>query len=216
MAFSFLITGLALDHRAFDGLNLPPGRFRWIDFIPAEPQETLPNYALRMAGAMGFRPGDAVGGFSLGGMLALEIARQCQASRILLLSSCTHPGFLHPSFHFFGRLARWTPQSVLQFLFSYLPTAMRLIGMHDAKNAAFLREIMGSFPPALLRQLPAMVLDWRGCEPAAPCFALHSEHDWLIRPPLHLAELTLLPGNSHLTALPQPEATRNFLLAHGD
>jgi len=209
---TYLITGFSLDRRVLDRLGLPPERFRCADLIAAEPREKLPHYALRMADALGFSPGDAVGGLSFGGMVALEIARQCRASRLLMLASCTHPRFIRPAFRASGRLTPWIPDAALHALFKNVPALLRLLGMHTSKNAAFLREVMASFPAALIRQLPGMMLDWEGCEPAVPYAALHCDRDWLIRPPLHLSELTLLPGKSHLLSVSHAEATRNFLL----
>ena len=74
-----------------------------------------------------------------------------------------------------------------------------------------MREIMGSFPTVQIQRVPRLILEWEGCEPTAPCRALHSEQDWLIEPPLHLPHLTLLPGQGHLITVTQTAATRKFL-----
>jgi hypothetical protein len=212
MAITHLIPGYALDRRVLECLRLPEPQFRCADLIPPERQETLEGYARRLAGAIGFQSGDAVGGVSLGGMLALEIARQCGASKIFLVASCTHPRFIRLPFRVLGRLARWVPEPALHHLFAGFPWAMRRMGMHTDAGEALLRDVMGRFPPALLRRLPSMMLDWKGCEPAAPCAALHCEGDWLIRPPRHLPELTLLPGRNHLLSISHHDATRAFFL----
>ena len=213
MAVTHLITGFGLDRRVFDGLELPPEQFRCANLIPVEAGESLPRYASRLAEAIRFEPGDAIGGISLGGMLALEIARQRGAARIVLLASCTHPRFIRPVFRAAGRLAPWTPKFLLHLLFANIHGVLRLLGMHTELNAKFLRGVMGDFPPALLQQLPRMMMDWEGCEPVAPCRALHSESDWLIRPPFQLPNVVLLPGPSHLITVSHPGATRNFLLS---
>jgi len=213
VSVTYLITGFALDRRVLEILDLPSARFRCADLIAAEPRETLPHYALRLADTLGFRSGDTVGGLSFGGMVALEIARQCGASRLLLLASCTHPRYIRPVFRASGSIAPWVPDALMRTFFSNIPALLRLLGMHTSRNAAFLREVMESFPPALMRQLPGMMLDWDGCEPAVPYAALHSNQDWLIRPPLHLSELTLLPGKSHLLSVSHVEAVRAFLLS---
>ncbi len=207
-----LITGFGLDRRALECLDLPKERFHCVDLIPVEKRETLPHYALRLAGTIRFQRGDAVGGLSLGGMLALEIARQCEASSILLMASCTHPRFIRPFFHTAGRMARWTPEFALHNLFSSIPVFMRWIGMHTTQGSGFVRDIMRVFPARLLQQLPRMILDWEGCEPTVHCHALHSEQDWLIRPPLQLPNLTLIPGKNHLITVSRRDITRDFLL----
>ncbi len=212
MSVTHLITGFGLDRRAFDGLNLPPDRFRCADLIPVEAGESLPHYSLRLAEKIGFQSGDVVGGLSMGGMLALEIAKQCSASEVLLMASCTNPDFIRPFFHRAGKIARWTPKAVLHLILENVPFYLRLRGLHNPQNSAFIRGIVAAFPTALLQQLPRMILDWEGCEPTVPCRALHSEEDWLIRPPLHLPNLTLLPGKNHIITVTQAEASRKFLI----
>ena len=212
MGATHLITGFGLDRRALECLELPVGRFRCADLIEMEKHEALPHYALRLAETIRFRPGDTVGGLSLGGMLALEIARQCEASSVLLMASCTHPQFIRPVFRAAGRVARWTPEIALHLLFRNIPAFLHLIGMHTAQGSRFVRDIMNAFPARLIQQLPRMILDWEGCEPTVPCRALHSEHDWLIRPPLHLPNLMLIPGKNHLITVSRPNITRDFLL----
>ena len=212
MPVTHLITGFGLDRRALECLELPKERFHCIDLMDVEKNETLPHYALRLAETIRFQSGDTVGGLSLGGMLALEITKQCGASSVLLMASCTHPQFIRPIFRAAGRVARWTPEAALHLLFSNIPVVLRLLGMHTAQSSSYVRDIMSAFPPRLIQQLPRMILDWEGCEPTVPCRALHSEHDWLIRPPLHLSNLTLIPGKTHLITVSRPNVTRDFLL----
>ncbi len=206
-----LLTGFALDRRVLECLNLPGDRYFCHDLIAVEPGERLEHYALRLAGQIGFAAGEVIGGVSLGGMLALEIARQCGAKKVILLASCTHPRFIRLPFHMAGAMARAIPGPALHHFFLRLPTLLRRLGMHTAEGEAFLRRVMGDFSPALLRQLPKMMMEWPGCEPAVPCSALHCQGDWLIRPPLHLPGLQLLPGKNHLVSLSHPDATRRFL-----
>ena len=213
---TYLITGFALDCRVLESLRLPASLgFRFIDLIPALPDESLPKYALRLAQTIGFQPGDRIGGISMGGMLALEIARECRASQILLIASCTHPRFIRFPFRLAGRLAPHVPQVVLHQIFTYLPFCLRQLGMHTAQGEALLKDIMGQFPPDRIQSLSRMILQWKGCEPTVPYLALHSEGDWLIRPPLHLSALTLLKGRNHLLSISHHDATRQFLIEAG-
>jgi pimeloyl-ACP methyl ester carboxylesterase len=207
-----LLPGFTLDRACYSKLNLPEEQFRFTDFIPVEGNETLPEYALRMAEAMKFKSGDIVGGHSLGGMLALEIARQRHASKVLLLSSCTHRRFVHQPFRTSMRLARLTPVGAMRSFFIHLPVFLRGKGLYDLDSEQFIREIVERFPTELFQTLPGLVVRWKGCEPAAPCAAMHAENDWLIRPPSHLPGLKLLPGSHHIIMVSQPEAVRNFLM----
>jgi len=207
-----LITGFALDRRILESLHLPRNRFICHDLISPHPDETLPEYALRMAESIGFEKGDEVGGLSLGGMVALEIARQCGASRLYLLASCTHPRFIRFPFRILARISLWLPDGFSHAVLIRVPALLRWLGLHTAKNSIELSEIISSFPKTWIRIFTTMIFSWKGCEPAVPFTALHSQGDWTIRPPSDLAGLTLLPGRDHLIPLSRHDACRNFLL----
>ena len=134
MGVTHLITGFGMDRRALDCLYLPPASFRCHDLIPVEKGDTLPRYALRLAAHIGFAPGDAIGGLSFGGMLALEIARRRGASQILLISSCTHPRFVRPFFRRVGRIAPWAPRWALHLLFENTSRYLKIRGLHNSTS----------------------------------------------------------------------------------
>src|ERR1700748_3327549 len=57
MAVTHLITGFGLDKRVLECLNLPRDRFSYVDLIPPERNESLPQYALRLPRKIGGSPG---------------------------------------------------------------------------------------------------------------------------------------------------------------
>jgi pimeloyl-ACP methyl ester carboxylesterase len=205
----FLITGFALDKRAFSPLGLSDERFRFVDLIPARAGETLRDYALRLGDSLGAGKDDVIGGVSLGGMLALEIAKARGARGLILIASCTHPRFVRKRFLLLSPLAKLLPEPLISRIFTLVPWVLRRQNMLSPSGQALLADIMGHFPPALLKAMPMKVLRWSGCEPAAPLRQIHSEGDWMIRPngnPL------LLKGRNHLVTVSHPEEVRRFLL----
>lgn len=70
--------------RAFPDMEVPP-------WIPNRPRETLPQYAQRLAEGIQSTGPLVLGGVSMGGMLALEMARFLKPHSVLLIASCTHP-----------------------------------------------------------------------------------------------------------------------------
>ena len=96
MPFPFqlvLLPGLGADYRLLDGqreafpqLVVPP-------WIPPRQNESLPDYAGRMAGTVASLPGVplVLGGVSFGGMLAYEMARHLKPDAVVLIASCRTP-----------------------------------------------------------------------------------------------------------------------------
>ncbi|MBW8887680.1 MAG: alpha/beta fold hydrolase [Fibrobacteres bacterium] len=206
-----LITGFALDKRAFIRLDLPP-EFETFDLIPARRGESLRDYALRMAAEIGLRPGDIIGGVSLGGMLALEMARAIDVRGALIIASATHPRHIRKRFLWLWPIAPLMPDFIISRIFRLIPAVLALQKMLEPPDQALLADIMGHFPPALLRAMPPKIARWPGCRPPARFRHLHSTGDWLIRPAGDPQYLTLLKGGNHLITISHPREVREWLL----
>ncbi|HKP96167.1 MAG TPA: alpha/beta hydrolase [Fibrobacteria bacterium] len=208
----FLITGFALDKRAFALMDLPADVYRALDLVPVLPGETLRAYARRMAAEIGLAPGDVIGGVSLGGMLALEMAKAVDVSGVLLIASATHPRHIRKRFKMWSPLAGWVPEFLIRRIFTLIPRILAMQNMLSPEGQALLADIMGRFPPALLKTFPRMILGWPGCEPPANFRHIHSDGDWLIRPAGDPATLTLLSGKNHLITVSHPAEVRELVL----
>ncbi|MEO7423743.1 MAG: alpha/beta hydrolase [Fibrobacteria bacterium] len=208
----FLITGFALDKRAFAFMDLPPETYTTLDLIPILPGETLRAYAARMAGEIGLAPGDVIGGVSLGGMLALEMSRVVAVSGLILIASATDPSFIRKRFKIWAPIAKWVPKPVIRGIFTLIPRILALQNMLSPEGQALLADIMGHFPPRLLQTFPMMIVRWPGCEPTVPFRHIHAQGDWLIRPGGDPASLTLLPANNHLITVSHARELREWVL----
>ncbi|MEO6097705.1 MAG: alpha/beta hydrolase [Fibrobacteria bacterium] len=208
----FLITGFALDKRAFSLMKLPQDVYQTVDFIPILKGETLSGYAKRMAGEIGLAPGDVIGGVSLGGMLALEMAKCVDVLGVVIIASTTHPRHIRKRFKMWAPLARWVPEGVIRRIFTAIPRILALQNMLSPEGQALLGDIMGSHPPVLLKTFPEMMMGWPGCTPPVRFRQIHSDGDWLIRPNGNPATLTLLPGKNHLITVSHPEKVRELVM----
>src|SRR5206468_3087008 len=128
-------------------LDLPP-EFETFDLIPARPGESLRDYALRMAAEIGLRPGDIIGGVSLGGMLALEMARAIDVRGALIIASATHPRHIRKRFLWLWPIAPLMPDFIISRIFRLIPAVLALQKMLEPPDQALLADIMGHFPPA--------------------------------------------------------------------
>jgi hypothetical protein len=206
-----LITGFALDRRAFLPLDLPDG-FETFDLIPVRKGETLRAYALRMAGEIGLKPGDVIGGVSLGGMLALEMARAIEVRGALIIASATHPRHIRKRFKMWAPIAPFAPDFAISRLFRLIPAVLAWQKMLSPPDQALLADIMGRFPPDLLRAFPPMISRWPGCRPPARFRHLHATGDWLIRPAGDPQTLDLIRAHNHLITVSHPREVREWLV----
>ncbi len=209
----FLITGFALDKRAFAPLNLPSDPYRLVDLIPVQKDETLRDYAGRMAKEIGLKPGDIVGGVSLGGMLALEMAKVVKVRGVILIASCTHPRHIRQRFLALAPIAAYIPDFLISRIFTMVPLVLKWQKMLSPADQALLADIMGRFPPSLLKAFPRMISEWPGRNPPDNYRQIHSEGDWMIQPSGLKERLTLLKGKNHLITVSHPKEVRAFIVA---
>lgn len=84
----YLIAGLGADKRLYKNVSLPEG-YEPIttDWLLPKPQDTLISYAQKIIDGYSITDGDIVIGVSLGGILAVEIAKKIRLKKIILISS---------------------------------------------------------------------------------------------------------------------------------
>jgi len=83
-----MVAGLGADSRLYKNVVLPDG-FEAIptDWLLPANDDTLTSYAQKIVNHYDIKPNDIVIGNSLGGMIAVEIAKQVKLSKVILISS---------------------------------------------------------------------------------------------------------------------------------
>ncbi|HLA86184.1 MAG TPA: alpha/beta hydrolase [Thermoguttaceae bacterium] len=215
MARPFQLTflpGLGADWRMFDpqagafpGLVVPP-------WIATERGETLPHYAGRLAETIA-RRGDGpmvLGGVSLGGMIAYEMARHLKPDSLVLIATCrTREGLaryrpLAPLARRLPdgamRLAKWLSPAAVRCLSGWPPEIQRLgIDMFRRADSRFMRWA-----------LPALI-DWEPSEhPSLPIFQIHGRLDRAI-PAARVQADQMVEDGGHLINLTHPTVVNAFI-----
>lgn len=85
----YCIPGLGLDHRVFEKLQLEHFELRFLDWIVAKKEESMPAYAKRLANGIKANSFSLLG-VSLGGIAAIEISKIKKANRLILISTIKH------------------------------------------------------------------------------------------------------------------------------
>ena len=82
----YLLSGLGADKRVFDFIDFSDFRTIYIDWIDPVDNESIENYAKRLSGQITTtRP--VVIGVSFGGIMTVEVAKQIETEKIILISS---------------------------------------------------------------------------------------------------------------------------------
>ncbi len=83
----FLISGLGVDTRLYNNIDLQDNEVIPVDWIEPHETDTLETYAQKLIHQYHITSGSVVIGTSLGGMLTIEIAKKVNISKAILISS---------------------------------------------------------------------------------------------------------------------------------
>jgi pimeloyl-ACP methyl ester carboxylesterase len=207
-----LIPGMGADARLFYYQTRGLPNVRVAEWIVPQPRETLRQYAKRLAASVD--PGGPcfVGGCSMGGMIAQEMARHLDARACFVISSV--------------RSSTQLPlrARVLRPLTLLLPAALVSVALRLAKFfaqrcgwvlGAVARSAIVQFADTDARFLlwaGEAILTWRPMEGECPCrvIQIHGERDFVI-PHRGVTVDILVPRAGHLLPISHPETVNEFL-----
>jgi pimeloyl-ACP methyl ester carboxylesterase len=206
-----LLPGLGADGRllapqrgVLGDLEVPP----WI--APRGP-EGLPEYAQRLAATVSCRRPAVLGGVSLGGMLAFEMARHLQPGVVVLISSCRSGQSVRPSLRLLRALVRPLPawairctQRLSPLLSGIVigatpPQRKMCVAMYRAADVHFIQWALR----AITRWRPAPL-------ESVPVLAIHGAKDRLI-PLGRVRADEIIPDGGHLINLTHADDVNRFL-----
>lgn len=207
-----LLPGLGTDRRLFvpqaaefDGLMVPP----WIE---PRRRESLPDYAARMAEALSPRPACplVLGGVSLGGMIAYEMARHLEPDALVLIATCrTREGLAR--YRPLAPLARRLPLAAVSMAQRISPIAA---GWFSACPVEIGRSVIEMFREAdsrLVRWALAALLDWQpSALPKSLIFQIHGRLDRVI-PARRVQADQVISTGGHLINLTHPAEVNRFI-----
>lgn len=191
----YLIPGLAADSRVFRHIRLPEGfEAHCLDWLRPEPDETLPQYALRMAGQIDTSEPFVLAGLSFGGMLATEIARAFNPHKTILIASIPHPSHL-PGYY------RWAWRAGVQRVVT--PNILkngvlikRLLTAEAEDDKAIIRQMARDMDPYFIRWALKAIISWEGGE-LPGLIHIHGTSD-LILPHRYTRPSHIVPRGGHL------------------
>lgn len=207
-----LLSGMGADERVFRRQRDEFARLLLPGWIDPQPGDDLPRYAQRMAKHVD--PGGPcfVGGVSLGGMIALEMARHLDCRGCLLIASVRSPREL-------PRRAR-----VLKPVALLLPRGSGGVPVLAARFAlAVAGPLLGPVPRNLLRQLAdadrhflrwasMALLRWKPHEDCRqiPIRQIHGDRDHVLSHTLTSPDV-LVPHGGHVLPMTHADEVNRFL-----
>lgn len=206
-----LLPGLGADGRqygpqrvAFPDLVVPP-------WIPAKKSENLSDYALRLAEGIAPRRPVVLGGSSLGGMVACEMAGHLKPDAVVLIGSCRSPHAIRPSFRALRPLLAVAPALAFDVARLLAPLAVGALHALPRRERRLCIAMFKAADSSFMRWAVQAVLAWRpGPLEAVPVFHIHGERDALI-PARRVRADEIVSGGGHMINLTHAERVNAFV-----
>ncbi|HEX8658471.1 MAG TPA: alpha/beta hydrolase [Hymenobacter sp.] len=205
----YLFPGLGLDDRIFQHLSLPY-RLKAIKWLSVEKKETLPHYALRLAGQLDTTTAYALVGVSFGGMCASEIAKVYHPQHTVLISSAScrqeiplriKQLKLLPLHRLLGDAGcRW-----------YAHAARRSFGIRTPEEARLFDAMLQTMPAKYFPRAIDCILSWKSASAPPSLVHLHGDAD-MILPFTQSPKTRRIALGTHLMVLTQPDELQAALL----
>lgn len=194
----YLFSGLGADYRAFAHLDLPGYNKVFIRWIPPLSGESMSAYASRIREQIK-DPHPILVGLSFGGMIAVEVALQMPAEKIVLISSAKTKEDLKAgnSLFFRWKLYRIIPGSLLQqsnFIVN------RLFGAETREDKRLLAAILQDTDPRFFRWAMDNIVHWQNDTVPPHLIHIHGTADKII-PYAGLHADYSIEGGGHLMVL---------------
>ena len=199
-----LFSGMGGDKRMFGPLRVPGVELVTPDHLEPRAGEDLPAFAERTADHHRLGADDVVGGVTIGGMLAAQIASRRKLAGALLLASSHPPRRLPGRYRFVERFCRLLPDALLGVR-SWPPFVRGRFAPIDARNAEIMIEMARGYPPLMLRRFGRMIVEWAGVESfTCPLLSVHGDGDRIL-PPSCIDAGLMVKDAGHAFTLTHPE-----------
>jgi pimeloyl-ACP methyl ester carboxylesterase len=200
---------MGADHRVFKYLQLPEGyEPSYIQWIPPLKKESLRDYAYRLTQQIETTQPFVIAGVSLGGMLAVEIAKRITPVSTILISSVPVSTHLPKYYRLAGALGlgKLIPATLLKSAAILKHSLM----MYPAEKRRLMRQVIWSSDDRFIRWALNAVLEWDNKDIPSPLFHIHGTRDETL-PGAMTTPTHIVQKGGHMLLVSRPETVNQFL-----
>lgn len=193
----YFISGLGADRRAFERIQLPPHfSIHYLDWITPVKNESLEEYALRLAAGIDVSKPFAVVGLSMGGMIASVLSQKLHPQKTILISSIGCNKEFPPLLKF--ALKTQAHKIIPGFVFrsKNLTIIQRLMGTRSKGQKALIRSFISQTDPQFVRWAIDAIINWKVCERPEGIFQIHGNNDKMF-PAKYTKPNSIVANGSH-------------------
>lgn len=160
MSRIYLIAGLGADTRVYNNINLNEHEVITVDWIEPDLKDTLSSYAQRLIYQYNIKPNSVLIGNSLGGIIAVEMAKFMPVEKVILISSIKTSDEAPGYFRLFRTLSvyKMIPGKVFNSMgFMVKP----LFGHMSREDAWLFSNMLKKSSPVFMKWAMYAILHWK-------------------------------------------------------
>lgn len=205
----FLIPGLGADSRIYGRLKFDGHEAVYIDWVEPEPTDTLATYAAKLIDKYQITDGCVLVGNSLGGMLAIEMAKIIRADKVILISSIKSVAESPAYFKLFRALP--VQKIIPPKFFTDLDFLLELIfGQMEKEDRELFKDMLKKCSPEFLQWAMGAVLNWDNTIVPDNVFEISGDKD-MVFPYKNLKDAEIIQGGTHIMIYDMPGEVNEFL-----
>ena len=204
----YIFSGLGADESVFQRLKFPGFKPIFIKWIVPQDQETIDHYASRLLDQITTTKPILIG-LSFGGLMAVEVAKQMDTEKVILIASAKTKNEIPFYYRFAGQLG----------LHKLLPTRLLknsnsitnwFFGTTSTFDQQLLKQILIDTDPTFLKWAMDKVVKWENQTPTKNVVHIHGTSDRIL-PFKFVKSHCIVENGGHLMTLNKAEELNNIL-----
>lgn len=209
MSKIFLIAGLGADTRLYNNIDLLDNEVVPVDWIEPNKHDTLNTYAQKLIHQYNITQNSVVIGTSLGGMIAIEIAKQVALNKAILISSIKTIKEAPWYFSFFKNLPLY--QIVPKTLYSSFGVMIKLIfGKMKPDDLWLFKDMLKRSSPVFLQWAMGAAVQWDNEVIPPNVYHIIGDKD-LVFSYKRIKHATVIKGGTHIMVFDKPKQINKWL-----
>ena len=205
----FLVPGMGADTRIYNKIDLPEYDVVCVDWLEPDPTDTLASYSQKLIFQYNITPGSIIIGNSLGGMIAIEMAKFIAVKKAVLISSIRSideaPGY----FSFFRTFPvyKLIPGKVITKLGFVIRLAF---GKMSDEDLWLFNDMLKNTSPVFLKWSMGAVVNWDNKTVPANVYQLIGDKD-VVFPWKKQPGATVIKGGTHIMIFDRAKEVNKWL-----
>jgi pimeloyl-ACP methyl ester carboxylesterase len=204
----YIFSGLGADERVFQMLDFSGFSTTFIKWIVPQENETIENYATRLLDQITTTKPILIG-LSFGGIIAIEVAKQIDTEKVILIASAKTKNEIPFYYRFAGQLGlhKLLPTQLLRksnFITSWF------FGTKSNFDNQILKQILIDTDPKFLKWAIDKVAKWKNQTPIQNIFHIHGTNDKIL-PLFFVKSNSIIKNGGHLMTLNKAEELNQIL-----